>query len=141
MERAWKCIIAGTGSREAWKKKHGLADAMGAVDGYSVPGIANWRMYAGGTSAAQGKHSYQFDYMNVTYNIDPISSQYGRHLGYSLTASGAHGERGLWATITPEGRAAPFNGHAPAYRSPQAAATAARKHANWLVMEAKGIRA
>jgi len=85
-----------------------------------VPGFRKWNMYAGGTAAAKGKHSYDFYVPEGQYKIWPISSQYGRHLGYALKFAatgkqprGSHG--GLWHDLG-------------MHRSPQAAASAASRH-------------
>jgi hypothetical protein len=85
-----------------------------------VPGIGKWNTYAGGTSAARGKHSYDLYVSEGQYTISPISSQYGRHTGYSLKFAGTHGRPrgghgGLWHDLG-------------MHRSPQAAASAAAKH-------------
>jgi hypothetical protein len=85
-----------------------------------IPGIAKWNTYAGGTAAAEGKHSYDFYVPEGQYTISPISSRHGRHIGYSLKLAaqfkqprGSHG--GLWHDLG-------------MHRSPQAAASAAKKH-------------
>ena len=39
-----------------------------------VPGIGKWNTYAGGTSAAEGKRSYDFYVPEGQYRIDPMSS-------------------------------------------------------------------
>lgn len=87
----------------------------------TIPGISKWNTYAGGTSAAPEKHGY-YDIRGPfgLFTIDPISTQYGRHRGYKLSFAnekglileGIHG--GLWHDLG-------------MYRSPQLAATAARK--------------
>lgn len=86
----------------------------------SIPGIAGWNTYAGGTAAAAGKHAYDLYVPEGQYTIGPISSQRGRHLGYSLKFAatgqqprGGHG--GLWHDLG-------------MHRSPASAAVAARKH-------------
>jgi len=87
-----------------------------------VQGIAGWTMYAGGTSAAPGKHSYDLYIApgNLAggqrqYSIHPISSQYGRHKGYHLSVAGSPEYSGLHHDLG-------------MFRSPQSAASAARKH-------------
>ena len=86
----------------------------------AVPGIAKWNTYAGGTGAAEGKHSYDLFVPEGQYTISPYTRSGGRHAGYLLkfaaTGSrprGTHG--GLWHDLG-------------SHRSPQAAASAATKH-------------
>ena len=86
-----------------------------------VPGIAKWDMSAGGTGAAPGKHGYSYRAgIKGEYHIWPISTKYGRHAGYKLDYAatggqprGSHG--GLWHDLG-------------TFRSPAAAAKAAREH-------------
>ena len=85
-----------------------------------IPGIRGWNMYAGGISAAAGKHSYDLYVPEGQYTIAPVSSRRGHHLGYSLkfAATGKQprgGGSGLWHDLG-------------THRSPQTAATAARQY-------------
>lgn len=86
---------------------------------YQIPGIAAWNRSAGGTAAAPGKHGYSLRLPEGEYHVSPISSQRGRHRGYSLMFAarqqprGSHG--GLWHNLG-------------MHRSPAQAAVAARKH-------------
>jgi hypothetical protein len=82
----------------------------------SIPGLDKWSRFAGGTAAAPGKHGYDLRAGGQTYTIQPISSQYGRHLGYRLTAYPgvpAHGHQQIGGL----------------HRSPQLAVKAAREWA------------
>jgi hypothetical protein len=84
-----------------------------------IPGIAAWNMFAGGTAAAPGKHGYSLHLPEGEYHVSPVSSQHGRHRGYSLMFAarqqpwGSHS--GLWHDLG-------------MHRSPAKAAVAARKH-------------
>lgn len=86
-----------------------------------VPGIAKWNTFAGGTGAAEGKHSYSYvTGIKGEYHISPFTRKYGRHAGYILRYAatggqprGSHG--GLWHDLG-------------TFRSPAAAAKAARLH-------------
>ncbi|HSX22282.1 MAG TPA: hypothetical protein VLE97_05855 [Gaiellaceae bacterium] len=85
-----------------------------------VPGVTKWNMYAGGTGAAEGKHSYDLYVPEGQYTISPYTRRGGRHAGYLLKFAatggrprGSHG--GLWHDL---------GSHA----SPQKAASAAAKH-------------
>jgi hypothetical protein len=85
-----------------------------------VPGIAKWTTSAGGTGAAEGKHGYSFRAgIKGEYHIWPFM-RHGRHAGYSLkyAATGGQprdGHSGLWHELG-------------GFRSPAAAAKAAREH-------------
>ena len=88
----------------------------------AIPGIAKWNMYAGGTSAAPGKHSYDLRVSpgNLAggrrqYVVSPISYSNGRHRGYLLQVAGSPEYSGLWKDLG-------------MHRSPQQAASAARRH-------------
>jgi hypothetical protein len=79
----------------------------------TVPGIAKWSTFYGGTGAAEGKSGYDLRVGGQTYTIQPYTTKYGRHAGYSLTAypgDPPHGHQRLGS-----------------FRSPQAAASAAHK--------------
>jgi hypothetical protein len=85
----------------------------------TIPGLAAWSMYAGGTAAAPGKHGYSLRTSFGTYHIDPYSTREGRHRGYLLAFTNELGkveQPGLWRQIG-------------SFRSPQAAVKAAREHA------------
>lgn len=86
----------------------------------AIPGVSKWDMFAGGTSAAEGKHSYSFIVPEGKYYISPYTTRHGRHAGYLLKFSatggrprGTHG--GLWHDLGE-------------HRSPASAASAAAKH-------------
>ena len=87
----------------------------------SVPGLAKWLTFAGGTGAAEGKMSYQFNTANGQYHIWPVSNTQGKHIGYHLKFAnqpkegGKYLGQGLWIDL---GR----------HRAPAAAARAARQH-------------
>lgn len=49
-----------------------------------LEGKLEWSMYAGGTSAAQGKHGWSAHPAHGNYHIQPVSSATGRHRGYLL---------------------------------------------------------
>lgn len=107
----------------AMEKKMGYSRRRNAK--YAVPGIAKWNMYAGGTSAAPGKHSYDLYIApgNLAggqrqYSISPISNQYGRHRGYQLSVAGSPESSGLHKQLG-------------MFRSPSAAAAEARRHYEW----------
>lgn len=91
-----------------------------------------WQTFSGGTGAAEGKHSYSRRMAHGEYHVNPISSHYGRHRGYSATFADTKGQMGggLWHTVTPEGSLKNFNGHEPTFRSPNQAKRAAMTHAN-----------
>lgn len=121
--------------RKPATKKRSSARNSGAAKSLPVPGIAAWDTYAGGTGAARGKYSYGFRPFvgvpsNASYSISPIShtsrwSAGSRHAGYQLTAFGIpDGTFHTW--IDPDGTAA--HGPVDLFRSPQAAAKAAREH-------------
>ena len=93
-----------------------------------VPSLSDWDMYAGGTGAVPGKRSYGLTLPGIgSLSIDPISSERGVHLGYSL-----HGTYllpgGLHQTIHKDGYIGPFIGvyRADLFRTPSSAVVAAR---------------
>jgi hypothetical protein len=100
-----------------------------------VPPLSDWNMFAGGLSAAPGKRSYELVLPGTgTLSIDPISSERGAHLGYSLR--GTYLLPGsLHQTIHKNGHIGPFNGvyRADLFRTPSSAVVAAR---NALVLRA-----
>ncbi len=102
-------IVVKNMAREMVKR----ATAKNAGD---VPGHTQWNMFAGGTGAAEGKHSYQYNSDYGQYNINPISRN-GRHAGYSLKFANTSGKvsGGLWHDLG-------------MYSSPQDAARAAKEH-------------
>lgn len=87
----------------------------------AVPGIAKWNTFAGGTGAAEGKHSYSYKAgIKGEYHIWPYTTRHGRHAGYALKYAatggqprGSHG--GLWHELG-------------TYSSSASAAKAAREH-------------
>lgn len=84
--------------------------------------LSQWNTFAGGTSAAAGKHGYDARVTDSshrigyqTFTIQPISSDRGRHLGYRLTVY--PGTINGHETV---------GGYTKLYRSPQQAVSAAR---------------
>jgi len=88
----------------------------------SLPGIAQWSTFAGGTGAREGQHSYEFRTPTHTYSIGAVGHP---RRGYILTVypSPQHGHG--W--ITPDGKSHSFPHEGSFYRSPQAAVSAAKK--------------
>ena len=85
-----------------------------------IPGITKWDMFGGGTFAAEGKHSYSFIVPEGKYYVSPFTTGRGRHAGYYLKFAAQFkrpkdGHGGLWHDLG-------------VYRSPQAAASAAKTH-------------
>ena len=89
----------------------------------SVPGVSKWHMFAGGTSAAEGKHSYQWNTDHGEYHLSPFLRG-SRHGGYRLqfanTTGGPQGKglylgQGLWIDLG-------------VHSSPNAGVKAAREH-------------
>ena len=76
-----------------------------------------WSMFAGGTGAASGKHGYDTRGTFGEYNIQPICSRHGLHLGYRLHFLNTKGKLrgGLWQELG-------------IFRSPNEAKGAAKKH-------------
>lgn len=99
-----------------------------------------WSTFAGGTSAAEGKHGYSVRTEVGEYHISPVSTQYGRHRGYLArfaNTRGVPGITGLWSGIGDKGE--PLALHAERiYRSPQAAKKAARLHYEAIVGMLRG---
>ena len=65
--------------------------------------IDDWAQYAGGTSAAEGKHSYSWEGAHpLQVNIIPVSAKDNveRHLGYSVLIFGANSG---WGRINRQG--------------------------------------
>lgn len=96
------------------------AKKTGHATRIKIPGVTKWNTYAGGTGAAEGKHSYDLHVPEGQYTISPYTRSGGRHAGYLLKFAatggrprGSHG--GLWHDL---------GSHA----SPQKAASAAAKH-------------
>lgn len=89
-----------------------------------------WSTFAGGTGAAEGKHSYSVRTEVGEYHVDPITTPTGRHRGYLArfaNTRGVPGITGLWSGVGEKGE--PLAIHAEkVYRSPQAAKRAARLH-------------
>ena len=147
VEKALKEFIASMESSTYWRDELGVAAVSGARkkspaqlqreidealrDGSrakssahatkrAIPGVGKWNTYAGGTGAAEGKHSYDLYVPEGQYTISPYTRRGGRHAGYLLKFAatggkprGSHG--GLWHDL---------GSHA----SPQKAASAAAKH-------------
>lgn len=62
-------------------------DILNILEEEIIPSLDKWNMYAGGTSAEEGKHSYDYvDKFGTKWSIAPISNKWGRHIGYNLTA-------------------------------------------------------
>lgn len=95
------------------------ASSETALPRHQIPGIAAWNRFAGGTAAAPGKHAYSLHLPEGEYHVSPVSSQQGRHRGYSLMFAARQQPRsshgGLWHDLG-------------MHRSPARAAAAARKH-------------
>ena len=96
-----------------------------------LPALSSWNMYAGGTGAADGKHSYDYYTASIQeggrqYSISPYTTRYGRHAGYFLSVFPGrnHGHAG----IAPDGKEIMHSTRQTSYRSPQAAVSAARKY-------------
>jgi len=85
------------------------------------PANPGWNMFAGGTGAAEGKHSYQKQTDVGEYDIQPFTTASGRHAGYQLHHVDTKGVRarkgqgGLWLSLG-------------VFRSPGKAKSAASKH-------------
>jgi hypothetical protein len=95
-------------------------------------GGLTWDTFAGGTSAEEGKYSYESKTPIGTYRISPLSSPHGRHRGYGMTfvpepGYGVEG-LGLYRRVDASGKELAFNGSVPEFRSPQQAKAAAGKH-------------
>jgi hypothetical protein len=93
-----------------------MADT-GPVVTDTLPGVSKWNMYAGGTSAAPDKHSYDIRGDFGLYSISPFTTKYGRHAGYAVTFADEKGRLGggLWSQLG-------------TVRSPNAGVAAARAH-------------
>jgi hypothetical protein len=101
-------------------KSPGFKKTAHATKRTAVPGVSKWNTYAGGTGAAEGKHSYDLHVPEGQYTISPYTRSGGRHAGYLLKFAatggrprGSHG--GLWHDLG-------------SHPSPQKAASAAAKH-------------
>ncbi len=99
---------------------------------HALPALSGWNTYAGGTAAADGKHSYDYYTAPIQeggrqYSISPYTTQYGRHAGYFLSVfPGAnHGHAG----IRFDGSETTHSTSSTSYRSLQKGVAAARKHA------------
>jgi len=86
-----------------------------------LPALDGWRKHAGGIGAAPGKYGYTITFQGVTWSIEPVSTRYGRHMGYRLYAFGLPGER-TGAFFGPDGKQSAF----PKHRSPASACKVAR---------------
>ncbi len=53
-----------------------------------LPSLADWQMSAGGTTAAPGKYGYGITMDGIQWSIQPVSTRFGRHMGYVLWAFG-----------------------------------------------------
>lgn len=102
---------------------------------HAVPALAGWNTYAGGTFAAPGKHSYDFYTGPIReggrqYSISPYTTDHGHHAGYRLFVfpGGSDSLRGHTG-IARDGGEVSTHSIECRHRSPQAAASAARKHA------------
>lgn len=74
------------------------------------PALKDWNTYAGGTSAAPGKHAYDlYVGKGLQFHISPFTTRWGRHAGYLLRVTIRHAEDcpavgpGLWHAINPDG--------------------------------------
>lgn len=91
-----------------------------------------WNMYAGGTAAAEGKHSYDVRGDFGLYSVDPISTSSGRHLGYRVKFANEKGKlsgRGLWSELDENGEMQSYGSfRGKLFNSPQSAMGAAKRH-------------
>ena len=95
----------------------GAAQEFSVAVRKAIPGIADWNMYAGGTGAAEGKHSYDIRGDFGLYMIQPFT-RHGRHAGYAVNFAnekGHPGFSGLWSDLG-------------TVRSPNEGVRAARRH-------------
>lgn len=106
---------------------------MEAATKFALPGFSQWNTYAGGTSTAAGKSSYDIRAEGgrgpnglVQFTVDPISNSAGRHQGYSLKAAGLPGMSGLWCWIGPDAKPN-SNGNARLLAKPQDAVRIAQQ--------------
>ena len=100
----------------------------------AIPALPKWNMYAGGSTAAPGKHSYDYYTRPIRaggrqYSISPHSLESGRHFCYILTVFPSVRPHGGHAWIAPNGDENYYPIASASYRSPQAAVSAARAHA------------
>jgi len=63
--------------------------------------FANWRMFAGGTGAAEGKYGYSRSTEIGDYSIQPTTDRRGRHNGYTAYFLNVKGRLpgGLWQLL------------------------------------------
>lgn len=89
-------------------------------------GLSKWNIYAGGTSAAYGKHSYDLIVGDKKYSIAAYTTKYGRHAGYLLSVFPGrnYGHSG----INKDGNEVMVTSLASSFRSPHLAAKAACLH-------------
>ena len=59
-----------------------------------LPPLKEWHTFAGGTSAEEGKYGHGITRNGVQWDIQPVSTKFGRHVGYQLWAFGLPGTRG-----------------------------------------------
>jgi hypothetical protein len=85
-----------------------------------IPSIGKWGMTAGGTGATEGKHGYTFYPPEGSYHVSPVSSKFGRHIGYHLQFAATHGR--------PKGTHGRLWHDLGMHRSPQLAIKAAKEH-------------
>lgn len=66
-----------------------------------LPGLSRWNMYAGGTSAAEGKRAYDIRGDFGLYSIQPLTTPQGRHRGYLVQFADEKGRLGggLWTNL------------------------------------------
>jgi hypothetical protein len=64
-------------------------------------GLLTWHMYAGGISAASGKHGYSAHTAHGQYQVQPVTTKWGRHRGYLVHFINDKGELrgGLWQEL------------------------------------------
>jgi hypothetical protein len=89
-----------------------------------LPPLSEWTTNAGGTGAAEGKYGHGITRDGVQWSIQPVSRQWGRHIGYTLWAFGLPKESGyVWFDTKGEKNYVAHGLH----RSPQSAAKIARE--------------
>lgn len=103
--------------RRALKRRYGRSAGTG-----TVPGLAKWDMFSGGTSARDDQRSYGLHLDGKQYSIGAVGHP---RRGYVLTVfpSPQHGHG--W--ITPDGNSHSYPHPGSFYRSPVAAVSAAKK--------------
>lgn len=74
---------------------------------HPIPALKDWRIFAGGTCAEEGKNSFQLETEKGLYHIDPVCFKNTlKHRGYIVTFADVKGKlnRGLWSWIDTKGQ-------------------------------------